>query len=273
MKAFSVSATLLCLSSVFLLMLCSQGCTPRALVVPPVSPYSNQEIQTILNRISEQGRLVTTLFCTGNIVSKTGENELEAMVSFVGSRNPLELRIEVVHPWGPPIAYVQIRNNRFKLLVFREKRMYSGSTEGRNFQRYFPLPLDPAAVWDFFRGYPLISPHKEAISVKKGSISLLDPKGNPERRIYFNPQTYRPEACFYPNMKVTEYYDAFEKEAAIEYARKVVLKDKAEKDSLVLHIRQILFNPRLPTGIFDMKRPKGFESIDLTPSRNGPMWR
>lgn len=273
MKIFSVSAVLLWFSCVFVVMLCLQGCAPRALVVPPTSPYSDQEIHTILSRIAEQGHLATTLFCTGNIVSKKGGNELEAMVSFVGSRNPVELRIEIVHPWGPPIAYILIRDKKFKVLVFREKRMYVGSTERRNVQRYFPLPLDPAAVWDFFRGYPMISAYEKALSRNKGSISLLDPKGEPAQRLYFDPKTYRPEACFYPKLNVTEYYEAFEKKDTFEYARKVELTDKAAKDSLVLHIRQILFSPRLPAGIFDMEKPKGFETIDLTPPQKGPFWR
>ncbi len=251
---------LFCLSAVVL----SQACIPPAFLGPPAPPYSEDVIHTILNRVTAQGNLVNTLFCTGSLISKQGEIEQEANIAIVGQRSPLRVKMEITHPWGSPIANLLVDDDRFTLVFFPEKRIFLGSVKKGKPTRSFPVPLDPSAMWAFIRGYPLVPVYKKADSPKKGVIRLLDAGNILLRRLDFDLSPIRPQACYFPAIGMTQYYESFEKDDAVEYARKVVLKDTSKRKSLILRIKHALFNPRLPSGVFQVAKPEKFKTIMLS---------
>lgn len=251
---------LFCLAAVILL----QACNHLAFLGPPPPPYSENEIYTILSRIAAQGNLVTTLFCTGTLTSKHGAVEQEANIAIVGKRRPLQVKMEITHPWGAPIANLLVDNDRFTLVFFPEKRIFLGSVKKGKLNRSFPVPLDPSAMWSFVRGYPLVPVYKKADSPKKGAIRLFGAGDVLLRRLVFDLSPIRPQACFFPAIGMTQYYEAFEKDDAIEFARKVILKDTSHGRSLILQIKHALFNPHLPSGVFQVAKPQGFKTIVLS---------
>jgi hypothetical protein len=241
-----------------------QACAGRHLVIPSTAPYSIEAIDSILAHMETQEKRVTTFFYTGKLTFKARESELEAMVSIVGRRIPFETRIELTHPWGAPLAYLVMDTDHFKFLVFRDKRLYVGSTNQMDLLRYFPFLPDPTAIWGFIRGYPVIAAYKRATSPEEGTITLLDRQGEPIQRLDIDLKTRRPKTCFYPGKKLALFYGNFTKEGTIDFARSVELKSGKRKKTLTLHIRQAIFNASLPRGIFDLNRPEGFKVIDLS---------
>lgn len=255
---------LFCLSTVFL----SQACTPPALLGPPAPSYSEDEIHAILDQTTVQGNLVNTLFCTGTLTSKQGAIEREANIAIVGKRSPFQVKAEITHPWGSPIANLLLDDDRFTLVFFPEKRVFLGSVKKGTLERSFPIPLDPSAMWAFVRGYPPVPEYKKAVSPGNRVILLLDGKDILLERLEFYPSPLRPQSCSFPVIGITQYYEAFEKNDAVEFARKVVLKETPHGRSLTLQIKRALFNPRLPSGVFQMARPEKFKTIVL--SREAP---
>ncbi len=251
-------------------ILAFQACAPRPLLIPSTTPYTAEAIDSILDHLTNQEQRVTTLFYTGKMTSKARDSELETTVSVVGRRTPFEARIEFTHPWGAPLAHLVINTNRFKFLVFRDKRLYVGSTKQTDLLRYFPFLPDPAAIWGFIRSYPLIGPYKQAISPGAGTIDLLDRQGELIQRLVIDLKTGRPKACFYPGKKVILSFRDLEKKGSVDFARSVELKSETRKRSLTLHIRQAIFNPTLPRAIFDLKKPEGFKIIDLFATGGAP---
>jgi hypothetical protein len=262
-----VGRLLVSLPCLFMLIL-TQGCISTALIRPPSPSYSADEIHAILNQLTTQANLVTTLFCTGKLTSRKGDAEQEVNISVVGQRDPFQMKIEITHPWGSPIANLLLDEDRFTLVFFPEKKIFAGSVRERMLKRSFPVPLEPSAVWAFVRGYPLIPGYKSAVSPRKGVISLFDDRDASIQRLDVSLSTHRPEASCFPALGITQYYDAFEKDGAVEFAQRVVLKETAQKRVLTLRIKHALFNPPLPSGVFQIKKPKQFRTVEL--SREGP---
>jgi hypothetical protein len=249
-----------CLSAVFL----SPACIPPALLGPPAPPYSEDQIHAILDQVTAQQNLVNTLFCTGTLTFKQGAKEQEANITIVGKKSPFQVKVEITHPWGPPIANLLVDNDRFTLVFFPEKRIFLGSVKKGIPQRSFPVPLDPSAMWAFVRGYPPVPEYKKAVSPGKGIISLLDKKNNLLQRLEFYPSPLRPQSCSFPAIGITQYYEALKKDGAVDFAQKVVLNDTVHERSLILKVKHALFNPHLPSGVFQVAKPEKFKTIDLS---------
>jgi len=241
-----------------------QACARRPLLISSTAPYPTEAIHSILDHMTNQGQRVATLFYTGKLTSTARESELEATVSIVGRSSPFETRIEFTHPWGAPLAHLVINANRFKFLVFRDKRLYVGFTSQADLLRYFPFLPDPITIWGFIRGYPEIAPHNRAVSPGEGTIDLLGRNGELIQRLSIDPETRRPTACFFPGKKIKLSYGDFDKEGTVDFARSVELTSETRERVLTLHIRQAIFNPTLPPRIFDLKLPEGYKVVDLS---------
>jgi hypothetical protein len=263
MRLFSVHSCRLFPLFGLVVILTLQACAHRPLLIPSTTPYPTEAIDSILGHMAAQEQRVTTLFCSGKLTSTTRESELEATISIVGRVSPFETRMEFTHPWGAPLAYLIINTNRFEFLVFRDKRMYVGSTHQADLLRYFPFLPDPTTIWGFIRGYPVIAPYARAISPGEGTIDLLDRQGGLIQRLSIDLETHGPKACSYPGKKVRLSYGNFAKEGTVDFAQNVELKSETGKRTVTLHIRQAIFNPTLPRTIFDLKMPEGFKVIDL----------
>ena len=268
MRQLQAAGRLLLLLSFLSALLLTQGCIPPKLLGPASQPYTTDEMNAILNEAMSQEDLVKTLFSTGTLTSRQGQTEQEANISIVGQRSPFRIKIEITHPWGSDIANLLLDQNRFTLVLFPEKRIFVGPIGKGMLKRSFPVPLDPSAVWAFVRGYPSLPEYKKAVSPGKGSISLLNERDVTVRRLDFNPSTREPEKCSFPALRVTQHYEAFEKRDAVEFARTVVLKEDSQERTLTLRIKHVLFNPHLPSGIFQVKKPAKFATVDL--SRKAP---
>jgi hypothetical protein len=268
MRPLRAAGRVLMLLSFLSALLWTQGCIPPKLLGPPSQPYTADEMKAILKEAISQEDLVKTLFCTGTLTSGQGETEQEANISIVGQRNPFRVKIEITHPWGSDIANLLLDESRFTLVLFPEKRVLVGSVRKGMLKRSFPVPFDPSAVWAFVRGYPSFPEYKRAASPKKGIISLLDERDATVRQLDFNLSTLKPKTCYFPAIRVTQYYEAFEKRDSIEFARTVVLKEGSQETTLTLRIKHALFNPHLPSGIFQVKKPAKFTTVDL--SRQAP---
>jgi hypothetical protein len=246
-----------------------QACAHRPLVIPATAA-ATEAIDSLLVHLATQDHRVATLFCSGKLTSKSGQSELETTVSIVGRRIPFETRIEFANPWGAPIAYLVMDTDRFKFLVFGDKRLYVGSTDQTGLLRYFPFLPDPDAIWGFIRGYPVIAAHGRASSQGDETVTIFDRQGGVLQRLVIDLKTRRPKACFYPGKKLTLSYGDFAEEGGVDFARSVDLRSEKRKRTLILHIRQAVFNPPLPRSIFDLKRPEGFKVIDLSETPNTP---
>jgi hypothetical protein len=256
---------LCCLAAVLFLTACS----PRGFLAPPASPFNAEEVNVILRHLSAQGTLVNTLFCTGTLTSKKGITQQEAAITIVGKRNPFQIKIEITHPWGSPIANLIADDHRFTLILFPEKQILLGSVKKGKRSRSFPIPLDPASLWSLVRGYPVLPQYAHAGSPKKDVIRLFNGQNSLLRRIDVGFSPIRPRACFFPETGMTQYFGSFEKDGDIEFAREVTLKDSSAGTSFRLLVKHVLFNPLLPAGVFQVVKPGDFKTILIPEEKPG----
>ncbi len=248
---------LCCLAAVLFLTACS----PRGFLAPPASPFNAEEVDNILRHLSAQGTLVNTLFCTGTLTSKKGITQQDAAITIVGKRSPFRIKIEITHPWGSPIANLIADDHRFTLILFPEKQVLLGSVKKGKLSRSFPVPLDPASLWSLVRGYPLLPQYAHAGSPKKNVIRLFNGQNSLLRRIDVGLSPIRPQACSFPETGMIQYFETFEKDGEIEFAREVTLKDSSAGTSFRLLIKHVLFNPPVPAGVFQVVKPNNFKTI------------
>lgn len=262
----NVLLRLLCVAALLVL----EACVPPGLLGPPSPPFTENKVRSVLAQITTQGNLVNTIFCTGTLTVKRGEIKKEADITIVGKRDPFQVKMEITHPWGSPIANLLVDERRFTLVFFPEKQILVGEVKKGKLHSAFPMPLDPSAIWGFVRGYPLLPGYGKALSPRKGVIQLFDRAGILRRRLVVDLSPIRPRACYFPDSNVTQYFKSPDQNGTVKFAREVVLIGDSKNNALSIAIKNALFNPRLPRGVFQVTKPAGFKTVDLSAEASAP---
>jgi len=246
----------------FLVFFLFQSCAPVP-VKPPSSPFTNQEIVRILSSFREQQKRVHTSFSSGRLTVRSGGSEYDANILIVGTGNPFKTKIEITHLWGRTLLHVLIHDARLQILSFPEKEYYLGRLGISGTSKFLPIRLDPDHVRTLVRGYPILCEHNRAISYEPNQITLLNRKGEAVQVIRLYPETCLPCLISFPKQGITISFSGFQNEGGIQYAKKITVEDPGARTTLILKLKQTVFNETIPKSIFEMKIPADFKILTL----------
>jgi hypothetical protein len=208
----------------------------------------------------DQERQVHALFSLGRLTIKRGGSEAELNTLAAGVRDSGKIKIEITHSWGRPFLYILLRERRFQILSFGEKRYYTGYLGSLDPSGVFPGMLEPDQIWTFIRGYPVIREHNRAVSLEENQITVLNKNGEFVQVIDFHPQRSTPCSVLFPEQDIRLTFSDFKNEDGIYYARKVGLSDPRTDSELTFDLKQVVFNKAIPEEIFQLEKPVGFET-------------
>jgi len=248
---------------VFFLLLFSSfflPCCAPVSVQKSSRPFGPEKISDLVSMSRDQERQVHALFSLGRLTIKRRGSEAELNTLAAGVRDSGKIKIEITHPWGRPLLYLLLRERRFQILSFSEKRYYSGYLGSLEPSGVFPGTLEPDQIWTFIRGYPVIREHNRAVSLKENQITFLNTNGEYVQVIDFHPQSRTPCSVLFPEQDIRLTFSDFKNEDGIFYARKVGLSDPRTGSDLTFDLKQVVFNKAIPEEIFQLEKPEGFET-------------
>ncbi|MBN1276023.1 MAG: hypothetical protein JXA35_00925 [Deltaproteobacteria bacterium] len=227
---------------------------------PSVPPFSQSEIIQTLSILRQQNRWVQTFFCSGRLEFKDTDYEGDSDILLACSRNPFRLKIEITHSWGRPVMHILIHEKTFHILSFQDKKYSVGNLENPLDWRYFPMALNSDQIFGITRGYPLLQEHFEAVSRKGNQIKLLDSKGRILQVIDFLPESTLPLPYIvsFPHQNLQVSFLNYKNHDDIYYASNVRLNDTRNENTLVLDIKQMVFNKPVSEDFFVLEIPHDF---------------
>jgi len=211
----------------------------------------------------EQNRRVRVLFSSGRLTIKRQGSETELNILMAGVRDRNTVRIEITHPWGRPLLHVLLREKRFQILSFTEKRYYFGLLGKSERLGLFPDGLDHDQIWTVVRGYPVIPEYKHAISSKENQITLFNENGEKIQVMDFHPSSKLPRLIFFPREDMSISFSDFQNEAGIHYARRIQLDAPDSEGHFTVDVKQVVFNKTIPEEIFELEKPDGFKVVPM----------
>lgn len=230
---------------------------------PPRKPLTYQDITAIITGIREQGKKVFSFYTIGTLLIKNWYSESEANVLIVGTQNPFRIKVEVTHPWGQPILHILIHKGELQVLSFSENRLYHGNFTPQALSRFIPGGLNADLIWAALRGYPGPLRHYKVTSLKANQIILFDDKGNEIEIIDVFPESLLPKKVSYPGNSIKMAFSGFQENNGIYYPREVRVDNIKGRSDLILNNTKMFFNKTIPTQIFILNKPPGFEAVYL----------
>jgi hypothetical protein len=233
--------------------------------IPPSPPFDRQQTQTILSAMQQQMEAVDSLVSSGSITLESQGAQSEAEILIVARRNPLDVMIEITHPWGQPLLHIRMNKSRMDVISFSEKRHYQGRLGCPWMLKGVPIPLDLDIIWSLARAYPVLPQYHLARSLKGDQITLLDEQATPLQVVDLNPEGGLPRNVLLCRHDVAISYSDFQEVDGTLYAGKIQLTQEQEMGSLLsLDIRQMICNRPLPEKIFQQEAPPDFEVVPLS---------
>jgi hypothetical protein len=230
---------------------------------PPPPPLSSQEIVRALGRLDVQEKQVQTVFSTGRITIHTGEGSSQLEMVTIGTRSPLQIKIELTHSWGRPISHILLKDGRLHVLSVPEKRVYVGPWDIRSSGTFLPAGLGSEQFWALARSFPVILDHHRHVSTRPNEIRLLDAESRTIEVIHLDPDTYLPKLVSFPKQGMDILYSKYENQKGMLFARSVKLSNPENKNLFLLHIERAVFNEPVPAGVFRLDVPEGFQQSPL----------
>ena len=260
MIAFPYKALALVLTVLGLALI--QGCAPVP-VKEPSPPFERQAIDLIVQGFKEQQLGVGSFVCSGRVNFTAGDSDMEASILMAGIRKPFRVKMEITHFWGRPLLHMLVSGNELHMVSFPEKRYYRGPLGAAASLRFLPFRLDREQMWAFARGYPILSDHDRALSLKGDQITFLNKGPEPVQVIDLYPERDLPQRVSFPVEGIMVSYSEFETENGLRFARNTELKETEGKKTLSLHLKQVVFNGPVPNPVFEIQIPSSFERLPL----------
>ncbi len=248
--------------STFLMFFLVPNCAP---IYTPSSQeaLSAPTIKTLISRIQEQDKKVSSFYSIGRIWVKDWGWESESNILIVGTKSPFKIKIEITHSWGRPIMHILMDNMSLRVLSFTENRLYIGTMAPETLSRFFPGEFSPDLIWAVLRGYPHLIRHHRIASLRANQISLFNLKEEEVEMIDFYPENRFPQRASFPERHLNVAYSGFQEDGGIYYAREVRVNSMKGRRRLLLKNRNMVFNKPIPGQIFILEKPPMFETVNL----------
>ncbi|MFC1839686.1 hypothetical protein ACFL1N_08910 [Thermodesulfobacteriota bacterium] len=227
--------------------------------------YSNRpDIIKILASMKEQGNNVSGFYYQGTISIDGWFRDSTAEIFVAGTKEPFTFKIEISHSWGKPILYFLVKEDDLKIIDFNDRAEYVGEFTPGNLSKFIPnMEYSPNLLWALLRGYPPLWPYTRIYEKRPGAISL---EGRDEKilgTIHYSPgESIIESISFHPDSLNIKFND-FQKAGDVYYAGETVLKDIKGGRDLTLIRKKIFFNRDIPDGIFTLKKPSSFKTINI----------
>ena len=176
----------------------------------------------------------------------------------IGIRDPLRIKIEITHPWGRPVLHLLVYETRVHAVFFTEKRYYSGHLGTPGASGFFLCRLHPGQIWSLVRGHPVLWNCDHAASFEGNQITFLSKKEEIVQVIDFYPESSLPHLISFPEQDIEMSFSDFHDKKGLYYARNRKLYDPESETTLVVDLKQTLFNKPVPEAIFKLEKPPGF---------------
>ena len=243
-----------------LFLMCSCAILHKTSSYPPLS---EQDVETVISGIQEQESKVSSCYMNGQLTVKNWIWNSDFNIFIAGTKEPYRVKVEVTHSWGHPIVHVLIDKTNLKVLSFQEDRLYIGTFTPETLSEFFPGNFDTDLIWAVLRGYPNLLEHKRTMSLESDQITLLDDRENVVEIMDFYPDNLLPRQVSYPQQNITMLFSNIQEDQGIHYARKIEVKNRKEKGSLVIENKEIGFNRTLPEELFLLEKPPLFDTFYL----------
>ena len=238
------------------------GCAP-VYRPPSAIPFSHPEIREIVDRISEGDNRVSTFVSIGRVAFRNWVWGPEAKTLILGQREPLQLKIELTHPWGQPILHMLIKESELAVLSFSENRLYKGRYAPETMFKYIPAYPDLDQLWSILRGYPKLKTYDRLIPQDPDQVILADRNGLELEKITLDLSTLEVSSVWSPEPDISVSYSEYVMENDIPYAGKIRVDTGTPGRHLNLSHDEMVFNRSLPAEVFNLRIPPGFEIIYL----------
>lgn len=249
--------SILFLLSLYAFSLSLQSCASIGLA-PGNKPLKGREISDAFFHLSREDLKAETFFGTGQLTVEGRDTYSRAPILFIGRRNPLELRIEVTHPWGKPLANMLVKTDGFLLVAFQEAKYYVGDGAAMSRQGILPLQLSPIELWGVARGYPFLEGFKPVFDGVPDGIGLKGEYGKVIRLDGLNPV-----AALLPEKEIEIAYDDFTLEAGVAFAKEVRITSSRDGLTVTVKREQMEVNTALSDDIFRIEIPEGYERVRI----------
>jgi hypothetical protein len=238
----------------------TQGCASIG-IQPFSSPnFTKEEVKEILEDFRRQDSKVTSFFASGRMLIEDIDGSTEVLSLVVGKKEPVEIKVELTHPWGRPLLHVLIKGEEVHVLSFAEKKYFTGAINDLEVARILPGSGGKINyLWGLLRGFPVVPDFQKAVPLQGRKISLLDEEGKKAQIIQFNPKTDLPSAIFFPEHWTKMLFSDFAISQGIKYSKKIEARDQKTDRGIRMEIEKMTFNKTIPEAIFELNIPPGFK--------------
>lgn len=227
----------------------------------PLEPLNEQEAAAIISGIEAQDKMVSSLYTYGSLEIGKWAWESDLNILIAGTKYPLKIKIEITHPWGKPVLYILIIENRLRVLSFSEKKLYMGPFSAVTLAKFFPGEFDPNLIWTAFRKYPSLLSYHKVLSLKANQISLFNEEDKQIETIDFYPESLLPKRVSFSAQKTALIFLDFKEENGIIHAGEVRAVRVKGLKKMVLKSKKTVFNKTIPDQVFTLKKPPAFETV------------
>jgi hypothetical protein len=234
--------------------------------IPPPSSKSalgQVEIKRILDNISQDNASVSSFISSGRIIFKNWAWGSESKILIIGQREPIRLKIELIHTWGRPILHILIKEGKIEALSFSENRLYSGIYSPLTLAKFIHVRPEIDQLWSILRGYPDLKPYNSFAPQDPDQFVLFDQNGKELEKISLDLETLQISSIRVPESDLKISFSEYSTEKDIPYAEKIRVDKEGVGKHFLLNHETMVFNQKIPTNIFKMKIPPGFEIIEL----------
>jgi hypothetical protein len=231
--------------------------------VPFYGPEGQEILRQVLALMEAQEKRVHTFYGSALLEARKWYGMSEANMVMVGTRNPFRLKLEVTHAWGKPVAHILVDKGRVEILSFQERKLYMGTSATNVLSRFFPGKLSEDLVWSVLRGYPSLRPYRAAPTREEGRFVLMDGQSRVTGNFSIDAEDLGPSTVHFLDEGLTLAFAQYQTVDGIDYADEVRMEAKAG-GTLILKDKKMVFNRSVPSDVFSIHKPVGFEKVNIT---------
>jgi hypothetical protein len=236
------------------------GCAPTKTGLK-LLPLNTNIVNKIIKVIDTQDRLVKSFVSYGKIKIRNASSCFSADVMVAATMMPFRIKIEVTHYWGRPVCHILVQDDMGYILSFIEKKYYIQPVGMPEQSGLFPFPSGKASLWGILKGYPVLKRYSHVEITGDNRIAFADMHGRYTEILKPCMDNYFPCEVLFPKEHIRVVRSDFDRRNGIIFACSTDVFYQRENISWRIILKQILFNTDVPEGIFKLKVPSGYETV------------
>jgi hypothetical protein len=181
-------------------------------------------------------------------------------VAWIGSQSG-KLRMEMLGPWGRPLATFLVKRPVFYLYVVKDNICYQGKTAGRSLSRILSVPLRDEDLFAFLSGQPSLPEfHKAKVQMRQGDgrpiMTLYGRWNRIIQKMWFmdDGKTVERIETFdgFGDVKYTVFFSEFEQHGQYRVPYRIQISKAAGDTDLLLRMETFEVGISAPGGAFDL---------------------